>query len=551
MLINLIYKRTYLTKPLGITLAKRWYPKPTVPIVKEVVEKGAECIGKACNEGMESVITAADSVINTPNTTPTAQPSPGNLPNTPRHLPMNKSDYHTPQQTTGSTPEPKVPTVAQAKDIPSVLNNQDVQRVLQNASPDSNNLSVLDKTKQAMKDGSWFTIEGQDSSKESDSKSPSVDNNHPAENSSSSDTLSLTPSMNSVPLSVDASSHIPTPPPMPQISAYDKTYPTVPITKEVLQQAKSNLKSTDSVTNTSQNSSNNTVQIPFRIHTPLLTPFEEIGSTPTSVEDHTPEVDRLLQEATDKKIIKYADAPDNSLKGASRPSTEGHTLYNKLYPKEKELSKNPLSTTEMPLKIGNVRISDETLIPRSDQQHPNVLYIEKDDKIYIVGYFTSNNNSTVKIADQQPSGAKKSNSDEDKPQQMVVFNQPRQVAANDIEIDDYWSAYIQYETFSSKIKAAIETTLQYEPISYDPNGFTEEDLQAIIALQEIEQADDAIKKEKKMSHLTKDQRKKIEEKEMKKVLKAKENQEKQKKESQDKKAKDKWNYKQKDLNNDE
>jgi hypothetical protein len=154
---------TYLTLPLMITIATRTMYKGG----KKVVEKGVECIGKACNETSKSMSTTANSVaVNTAVNSKTTQ-----QPTSPVQLSTETSST-----TTGVNTIDKA-NVAQSsfKEQEFIIYRADVQHAVQKGSASSSNLSELDKAKQAMKDNSWFTMEGQDSSEGSDSKSHSTE----------------------------------------------------------------------------------------------------------------------------------------------------------------------------------------------------------------------------------------------------------------------------------------------------------------------------------------------------------------------------------------
>jgi hypothetical protein len=266
----------------------------------------------------------------------------------------------------------------------------------------------------------------------------------------------------------------------------------------------------------------------FRIHTPL---GEEIGTTSTSIEEHTHEIDQLLQNAVGKGLLEYADAPDGNKEfGSVSLTREGNVLYKEIDPDKKELNSNPMKLPKESFQAGTVVIDDSTLITRPDQEHVVVAVV--GEKLIGVGYLTSKAFGPVNIANEQPSGDKKPDGTP-KAQNMSVFKEPQEISKEDFEVDHIVTDFIQNTPVAKAIQDAVAPILGLAPVPYNPVGITEEQLQVIIALKEIKDAEEAIKKEAKPKNfLTEEQDKKQtlkKEKAEKNKLKQKEAHEKMKK----------------------
>jgi hypothetical protein len=268
----------------------------------------------------------------------------------------------------------------------------------------------------------------------------------------------------------------------------------------------------------------------FRIHTPLVTSVEEIGTTQTSVEDHAREIDKLLKNAEDKGIIKYSDAPNNPNQGTIKLSREANQLYNSLSADKKESGENPIELSEQSLQVGTVAIEDSTIITRPDQEH--LVVVLKNDKLIGVGILTSKEVGPTKIADKQPFGDLKPDGTP-KPQGLLVFKNPYEIAKEDFEIDHVATDFIQDADVTQAVHIAVAPILSLAPIPYDPVGITEKQLEVIMALKEVNEVEEAIKKEAKPKNfLTEEEDKKQalkKEKAEKNKLKQKEAHEKTKK----------------------
>ena len=211
-----------------------------------------------------------------------------------------------------------------------------------------------------------------------------------------------------------------------------------PITPEMLQKQKDNLKDTLNTDMPNSSLDHNPVDFLSNASNTISTQSDQVVSLSISekittssntlgdLNSNTAFMEDLIQKGVQAGYFKYSDGPDNPKAGKLKVTPEGYQQYKKVTQlentNENKKATVPFDLSDKQLKTGTVYIRENTEVLRPDQDHLVVTSI--DGKILIWGYLTSNpNNDTFQIAQKQIQ-------DPNKPQYFKPFEQPQEISSD-------------------------------------------------------------------------------------------------------------------------
>ena len=238
----------------------------------------------------------------------------------------------------------------------------------------------------------------------------------------------------------------------------------------------------------------NNTKMPFmqRLASKVMSSLDYItkNSIPTntsSVKDqNTKTISELFKEAETKNIITYENVCENKLvyaKGGNAKLTKrGLELYSKLQENIVDETQNNIIPLQITFVAGMLKIDSNTLITLPKQMHIVIAYDNHSDSYRAIAILTSQKDPKhLILTANQPL------SHTDKQQLLRFLEVPLNIPKDQIEIHEKATEYIQQEEISKKIMDNRDTFMAKFPITYNPQGLTENIIRDLILLQEHEQ----------------------------------------------------------------
>lgn len=201
---------------------------------------------------------------------------------------------------------------------------------------------------------------------------------------------------------------------------------------------------------------------------------------------NTKTISELLKEAETKNIITYENICENSVEyakgGNVKLTKRGLELYSKLQENIVDETQNNIKSVQITFVAGMLKIDSNTIITLPKQMHIVVAYDTNNDSYRAIAILTSQKDPKhLILTANQPL------SHTDKQQLLRFLEIPLKISKDQLEIHEKATEYIQQEEISKKIMDNRDTFMAKFPLTYNPQGLTENTILNLIMLQEQEQ----------------------------------------------------------------